>query len=250
MISETTYGESYETLRDSVENSEARAAWRDHDRRQANLVETYRSLKDDSRYTEEHKASEMWAAFERESGLIKAAGERARVLLVQDAKGRETMAMPRPKGENVTNLSVERLLASQNEAVRIVRKTQRLQSAPGPFKQNTADVLKEEYAHGMEAGGAEGVAICKGALMAAGELGISEDEFLNGLRTPEQLEELDKARRYRRMAQSIGKSILEPPLTHPATGGASLSTGPGKLFIPRNRPAHTVNPISHWIRCR
>jgi hypothetical protein len=219
-----SYTQSYEQLRESVTNNEARAAWLDHDRRQANLAETYRSLKDDSRYTEEHKASEMWAVYARESGLIKAAGEKARELLVQDAKGRETMAMPRPKGENVTNLSVERLLASQNEAACIVRKTQRFQSAPGSFKQNTADVLKEEYAHGMAAGGAEGVAICKGALMAAGELGISEDEFLNGLRTPEQLEELDKARRYRRMAQSIGKSIPEPPLAHPATGRASLST--------------------------
>jgi hypothetical protein len=153
--------ESYEQLRESVPNNEARAAWLDHDRRQAYLAEAYRSLKDDPRYTEEHKASEMWAAYERESARIKAAGEKARELLEQDAKGRETMAMPRPKGENVTNLSVERLLASQNEAARIVRKTQRLQSAPGPFKQNTADVLKEEYSHGMEAGGAEGVAICK-----------------------------------------------------------------------------------------
>jgi hypothetical protein len=84
--------------------------------------------------------------------------------------------------------------------------------------------------------------------MAAGELGISEEEFLNGLRTPEQLEELDKARRYRRMAQSIGKSIPEPPLALPTT--AQANTGPGKLFIPRNRPAHTVNPVSHWIRRR
>jgi hypothetical protein len=107
-------------------------------------------------------------------------------------------------------------------------------------------VLKEEYAHGMAAGGVEGVAICKGALMAADELGISEEEFLNGLRTFEQLAELGKAQRYRRMAQSIGKSIPQPPTAKPTT--AQTSTGPGKLFIPRSRPAHTVNPVSHWIR--
>jgi hypothetical protein len=248
MSSEATYGESYEQLRESVPNSEARAAWLDCDRRRANLAGTYRSLKDDPRYTEEHKASKMQEAYEKESTRIQAAGERARDLLEKDAEGREAMAMPRPKGENVTNLSVERLLASQNEAARIVRKTQRLQSAPGPFKQSTADVLKEEYARGMSVGGAEGVSVCKGTLMAAGELGISEDEFLNSLRTPEQLEELDKARRYRRMAGSIGKSIPKPPLAHPATG--QPSSVPGKLFIPRNRPARTVNPVSHWIRRR
>ncbi len=246
MTESYSVSESYEQLREPVLNNEARAAWLDHDRRQANLAETYRSLKDDSRYTEEHKAAEMWGAYERESAIIRAAGEKARELLEKDAMGRETLAMPRPKGENVMNLSTEKLLAAQNESARIVRKTQRLQNAPGPFKQNTADVLKEEYSHGMATGGVEGVAICKGALMAAGELGISEDEFLNGLRTPEQLEELDKARRYRRMAQSIGKSIPEPPLAHPATGRAN--TGPNKLFIPRGRATHTVNPISHWIR--
>jgi hypothetical protein len=175
-----------------------------------------------------------------------AAGEKARELLESDARGREMMAMPRPKGENITNLSVERLLAAQNEVARIIREIQRLQSAPGPFKTSTTDVFKEEYAHGMGVGGVEGVAICKGALMAAGELGISEDEFLNGLRTPEQLEELDKARRYRHMAQSIGKSIPEPPVPQPTT--ARANTAPNRLFIPRGQPKHTVNPVSHWIR--
>jgi hypothetical protein len=47
--------------------------------------------------------------------------------------------------------------------------------------------------------------------MAADELGIAEDKFLNGLRTPEQLAALEKAERCRRMAFSIPKSIPEPP---------------------------------------
>jgi hypothetical protein len=224
--------ETYESLRESVENNEARAAWNDADRRQAALIETYRSLKADARYTEEHKASQMWAAYERESTHIQAAGEKARELLEKEARGHEMMSVPRPHGERVTNLSTERLIASQNEAARIVRKTQRLQNTPSPFKPNTADVLRDEYARGIEAGGVEGVAICKGALMAADELGISEEEFLNSLRTPEQLAALDKARRCRTMAQSIGKRIPEPPLRRPLDS----TPGPGKLFIPRKRP--------------
>jgi hypothetical protein len=237
---------TYEQLRDSVENAEARAAWLDHDRRQANLSETYRTLKDDVRYTEEHKASQMWAAYERESEHIQASGEKARELLEREAKGHEMMSIPRPKGEGVTNLSTERLIAAQNEAARIARKTQRRQDASfaGPFKPNTADVLREEYARGIEVGGVEGVAICKGALMAADELGISEEEFLNDLRTPEQLEALEKARRARTMAQSIGKGIPKPPLKRPVDN----TPGQDKLFIPRSRPAQKVNPVSHWIR--
>jgi hypothetical protein len=243
-----TYGvsESYEALRDSVTNAEARAAWLDHDRRQANLSETYRTLKDDVRYTEEHKASQMWAAYERESEHIQAAGQKDRELLERDAKGHEMMSTPRPKGENIFNISTEKLLAAQNEAARIARKTQRRQDAPGPFKPNTADVLRDEYARGIESGGVEGLTICKGALMAADEFGISAEEFLNDLRTPEQLEALDKARRARTMAQSIGKGIPKPPLKRPVD--STPSGARDKLFIPRGRPAHTTNPVSHWIR--
>jgi hypothetical protein len=142
---------TYEQLRDSVENAEARAAWLDHDRRRANLSETYRTLKDDPRYTEAHKSEQIWEAYSRESEHIQAAGEKARELLEREAKGHEMMSVPRPKGENIFNLSTEKLLAAQNEAARIVRKTQRRQSAPGPFKPNTAGVLREEYARGIEA---------------------------------------------------------------------------------------------------
>jgi hypothetical protein len=238
--------DTYEQLRNSVENSEARAAWMDHDRRQHRLTQTYRSLKDDPRYSGSHKAEQMWAAYEREGEHIQAAGEKARELLERDARGHEMRAMPRPKGENVTNLSAERLSLAQAEAARIVRKTQRLQNASyaGPFNQSTADVLREEYARGIESGGVEGVAICKGTLMAADELGISEEEFLDSLRTSEQLEALDKARRARMMAQSISKRIPTPPLRRPVDS----TPGPGRLFIPRGRQQHTVNPVSHWIR--
>ena len=41
--------ETYEGLRDSVENTEARAAWNDRDRREALLTDTYGTLKDDPR---------------------------------------------------------------------------------------------------------------------------------------------------------------------------------------------------------
>jgi hypothetical protein len=237
--------ESYETLRDSVENVEARAAWNDADRRTALLTDTYRSLRDDPRFTEAHKSKQMWEAYARQSTHIQAAGEKAREELEKDARGHEMMSIPRPKGENIFNLSTERLIAAQNEAARIARKTQRLQDAPGPFKPNTADVLREEYAKGIEVGGVEGVAICKGALMAADELGIPEDEFLNGLRTPEQLAALEKAERCRRMAFSIPKSIPEPPLKRPTEQPASGS--PTKLFIPRDRRTHTKQPPS-WLR--
>jgi hypothetical protein len=119
--------ESYESLRDSVENVEARAAWNDADRRTALLTDTYRNLRDDPRFTEAHRSEQMWEAYAKQSTHIQAAGEKAREELEKDARGHEMMSIPRPKGENIFNLSTERLIAAQNEAARIARKTQRLQ---------------------------------------------------------------------------------------------------------------------------
>jgi len=181
MTSEATpIRESYEQLRDSVENTEARAAWLDHDRRLQLLRQTYNSLKDDPRYTEEHKANQMWETYQQQSAHIQAAGEKARELLEKEARGYEMIALPHPKGENLHSISTERLIAAQNEASRISRKLERLEKAKGPknLKPPTAQILKDEYARGMEVGGVEGSAICKGVLMAADELGISEEQFL------------------------------------------------------------------------
>lgn len=160
----------------------------------------------------------------------------------REAEGHEMMSIPRPKGERVTNLSAERLIASQNEASRIVRKMERLQS--GPLKPNATNMLRDEYARGIETGGAEGVAICKGALMAADELGVSEEEFLGPLRTPEQQAELDKAVPCHMMARSISTRIPEPPLTR--TG--DKTPGRGMSFVPRDRRAQRPKGSLTWLQ--
>ena len=243
---------TYEQVRDSVENNEARAAWLDADRRKANLSETYRTLKDDVRYTEEHKANQMWERYERESEHIQAAVTKARELLEKEARGHEMMALPHPKGENLHSVSTERLIAAQNEASRIARKLDRLESMSGPksFKPSTSQVLKDEYARGIEVGGVEGAARCKGVLMAADELGISEEAFLDDLRTPEQHERLDKARRALWRAQHIGSHIPEPPLKRRPGASQGMGTyGAGnKLILPRNKTTHTVKNPPAWLK--
>jgi hypothetical protein len=155
------------------------------------------------------------------------------------------MALPHPKGENLHSISTERLIAAQNEASRIARKLDRLEKVTGPknLKPPTARILKDEYARGIEVGGVEGSAICKGVLMAADELGVSEEEFLDDLRTPEQHERLDKAWRARSRAQHIGGSIPEPPLARP---GNPEAPSRDKLFIPRNRPVQIKREAPYW----
>ena len=51
-------GESYQQLREAVENNEARAAWKGSAARSRDLVQTYHDLKNDPRYTEEYKSEQ------------------------------------------------------------------------------------------------------------------------------------------------------------------------------------------------
>jgi hypothetical protein len=55
--------ETYESLRESA-TGEAGEAWKRSDRDVSNLQALYRELKDDPRYTEEHKAEKAWGAYD------------------------------------------------------------------------------------------------------------------------------------------------------------------------------------------
>lgn len=99
---------------------------------------------------------------------------------------------------------------------------------------------------GMEVGGVEGVAICDGARRAGDELGVDADSYLNPLRTEAQLEELDRARRYRQIADSV---VTRPPKPRRRRAGSetagfgSVLTGPGSRAS--NAAAASVRG-PHW----
>ena len=63
--------ETYEQLRDSA-TGEAGDAWRRKDREEANLRTLYRTLREDPRYTQEHKAEQAWERYEAAKEKIEA----------------------------------------------------------------------------------------------------------------------------------------------------------------------------------
>ena len=69
--------ETYEQLRDSA-TGEAGEAWKVADREESNLRALYRELKEDPRYTDEHKAQTAWSGFERAKEQIVANKAKAR----------------------------------------------------------------------------------------------------------------------------------------------------------------------------
>jgi hypothetical protein len=126
--------EAYEQLRDSA-TGEAGEAWRRADREESNLRATYRQLQEDPRYSAEHKAERAWAAYERAAEKIAADRTKSRELLEKQVRNAERFSVPMPDGEGVTTTDTSKLLASQNEAARVVRRIDRMEAgAKGPFK--------------------------------------------------------------------------------------------------------------------
>ena len=225
--------ETYESLRDSA-TGEAGEAWKRADREDANLRTLYSNLKQDPRYTSEHQAEQAWGAYEATKGKIAADKTKARELLERQARTGEHFSFPMPEGESLITSDTSKLLASQNESARIVRKLDRIAgSGTGPFKLDKAEVLKQEYERGLEIGGVQGGAICRGVLEAADELGMDRHRVVDTFRKQSHRNSLEDAARASILTQHIAKHIPEPPFKRPV---GRTPGGPGKLFIPRGRP--------------
>jgi hypothetical protein len=225
--------ETYEQLRDSA-SGEAGEAWKRADREEANLRTFYRELKDDPRYTEEHKAEKAWTAYEATKEKIAADKAKAREGLEKQARTGEYFSFPMPEGEPLIPSDTSKLLASQNESSRLIRKLDRMTGSGGPFKPDRAEVLKQEYEHGLQIGGVHGGAVCRGVLEAADELGLDRHQIVDSFRKQSHRNALEDTERAVMRSGLIGKQIQEPPFKRPSSSPGRTSGG-GKFLIPRER---------------
>ena len=223
--------ETYEQLRDSA-SGEAGEAWKAADRGESNLRTFYRELKEDPRFTSEHKSERAWAAYEATTEKIAADKVKARETLEKQARTGEYFSFPMPEGESLIPSDTSKLLASQNESSRLIRKLDRMAGSGGPFKPDKTEVLRSEYERGLRIGGVQGGAICRGVLEAADELGLDRHQIVDGFRKQSHRNSLEDAERALMRTQLIGKQIQEPPFQRPSSSPGRTSGG-GKLLIPR-----------------
>jgi hypothetical protein len=217
---------SYEQLRDST-TGQAGAAWISADAEEAKLRELYTSLKADPRYTQEHKASLAWSAFDEAKDSITASRAKARDLLEEQSRTAERQSLPFPDGEGPLTQDANKVLITQNEALRIVRKLDRLgDKGPFPSAETKLRMLREEYSKGLEIGGVHGGSICRGVLSAAEELGVDENSVVDEFRKERHRESYARAEHAMQLASFIGKNVgsLEPPFAPPNNRPQSLAT--------------------------
>ena len=230
---------TYEQLRDGA-TGEGGEAWRAADRGEAKLYALYRELKDDPRYTDEHKAETAWRQYEAAKGKIEAGKTKAKELLGKQARSAERFSIPVPPEESITTTDTAKLLASQNEASRIVRKIDRMGGnakgkAKGPFAPDKLDVLREEYGRGLETGGVQGGAICRGVLDVADELGVDRHSVIDAFRKDRHRESLERAEHNERLASLLGGKVPEPPFAKPGERKrvpGQYGRGSGALLLP------------------
>jgi hypothetical protein len=223
--------ETYESIRNhsDIIPQDTRVKWIEADQAEGMLRYQYDRLAQDGDLTDEARARRAGELYERHRETIERKKKAARDALLKTAKSSEKSSVPRPSGEALSSTDPTKLLLDQNEASRIVRTIERRKGQAGPFRPDTGDMLRQEYARGLEIGGTEGGAICRGVLRASQELGVG-DAWLDSLRNDRQRESLDNARRLAQYAGFISVKAPEPPksLRKPSGRGGD----PAPILIP------------------
>jgi hypothetical protein len=216
----------YEQLRDSV-GPQLREEWMKADQFAERLQQSYQRLLEDEELTSEAKERRARELEANQGQQVAQKRKALRESLLKASKGAEKSSIPMPGGEGLTSDDPSKLLASQNEAARIVRTLER-RAEKGPFGDaGHSDYLKAEYERGLEVGGTEGGAICRGALRAATEMGLG-DEWLP--RAERHHESLEKARRLFVAAHSI--SANPPPIPRGLSSSGRRSAADGLVASP------------------
>lgn len=242
---------TYEELRNEAPG-EGGDAWREADRDAKRLRELYVSLKEDARYNNDYKSETAWAAFDGAKGKIAENAAKARELLQKQARSAGEASLPFPPEEPLNTQDTNKLIASQNEASRIVRKLDRQEAksrdGKGPFKPDKTGVLRGEYARGLEVGGVQGGAICRGALAAADEMGVDRESVISDFRKDRHNDALGRAEHYARLAGHVSKRVPEPPFPKPgARKGTDFHTGRTSSFLAeRARDMRPAGRGPHW----
>jgi hypothetical protein len=239
---------SYESLRDSVENSDVRAAWREGDRWTSHIGEQYHSIAADETLSEEGRRMKEEQVYERHLPKIAQAYTEAREKALQEAKSAEALSIPLPDGKTLGTGVVKdatTMVAIQNETATILEGIERIKARAHKNQDvsaYTTDAIRDAFSNAMETGGFEGFVQARAAIRAGESLGMSAAEITSAYMEQKHYEASDRARRYAYIARTIpGEgAVPKPPSSrrrgHPQgrTGG-DMHTGNSVFIHPADR---------------
>src|SRR5215211_4296045 len=226
---------------------EAQAARRD-------LIRQYESLDSDERYTDEHRATAAWQAYDESKPLIEQKANAAREKLLKSADYYEMSSIPLPGGQSLRTNNVELLSLTQGERARIVERLgyeppniARMKAAgknvPASAEARPASVLREEYARGLDIGGVQGGAICRAVISLAEDRGMSVDDIVDEHRRQWQRDYLQNAQQARIQARSVYSRVPLPNYSRPGGAKSPEEARAGKKRTPFGMPKKASSAI-------
>src|SRR5829696_5751676 len=218
------------------------------------LIRQYESLDSDERYTDEHRASRAWQAYDESKPLIEQKAKSAREKLLKSADEYELSSIPFPGGQSLRTNSVELLSLTQGERARIVERLgyeppniARMKAAgknvPASAEARPANVLREEYARGLDIGGVQGGAICRAVISLAEDRGMSVDDIVDEHRRDWQRQRLQSAQDARIQARSVYSRVPLPSYKRPGGAKSPEEARAGKRRTPFGMPKKASSAI-------
>src|SRR5215203_3995179 len=211
------------------------------------LLRQYESLDGDEKYTDEHRAEQAWAAYDGAKPLIEEKAKSAREKLLKSADEYEMSSIPFPGGQSLRTDSVELLSLTQGERARIVERLSyeppniaRMKAAgknvPVSAGARPANVLREEYARGLDIGGPAGGAICRAVVGLAEDRGMAVDDIVDAHRRDWQRQRLQSAQDARIQARSVYSRVPLPNSPRPGGAKSPEEARAGKRRTPFGMP--------------
>jgi hypothetical protein len=199
--------------------------WKRADKLRADLSATYQSLRDDPRYTEEHKAETAWAKYDETRARVEQLAPEARGKMLRSAESLERLSIPTPEGESLITKDTNKLLLTAHERSRLEGLIARAEKAAdkGPFKANPTTILKAAYEQGLNEGGPSGGATVRAVIQLARDYDVDVDGIVDEHRKPHHHGALQDAQTTWMRAQMVGRSVPEPPFKR--GGGSTLGAG-------------------------
>jgi len=211
------------------------------------LLRQYESLGGDEKYTDEHRAEQAWAAYDRAKPLIEEKAKAAREKLLKSADEYEMSSIPFPGGQSLRTDDVHLLALTQGERARIVQRLSyeppnvaRMRAAgknvPDFSEDRPRDVLRDEFSRALGIGGTQGGAICRAVIGLAEDRGISVDDVIDGHRRDWQRSYLQDAQDARIQARSLYSKVPLPSSKRPGGAQSLEEARAGKRRTPFGTP--------------
>jgi hypothetical protein len=218
--------------------------WKRADKARGSLPEFYRQLEADPRFSDLARAERAWERYEAVRAEVEQSAPEAQAKMARSAETAVRQSIPMPESEALATTNTEKLLLTQGEQGRIYRQLDRLESARGPLKRTPNQVLKEEYARGLQIGGPQGGAIARAVCEIARDTGVDIESIVDEHRGECHRRALEDAQNTQMRMQLVGKSVSKPPFPYPDVlhqGGRNIGTyrDRSKAFVPEGRVALT-----------